>query len=94
MILIYETLQLDHCTDNWQASCLRTVRPNLHSDIVKNLRRLSFTSMTIGDDDADAGVSADPVPVTSNSHHHFTQGPILYDMLLLFNGATGNPALV
>ena len=77
-----QLFQLDHCTDNWQGSCLRTVRPNLHSDIVKNLRRLSFTSMTAG---SDAGVTPDPVPVTSNRHHHFTQnGRLVTQIQFLF----------
>jgi hypothetical protein len=68
--------QLDHCADNWQASCLRTVRPNLHSDIVRNVRRLSFTSMSAGSDD---GSAPDPDNVASGRHHHFAQESILWN---------------
>ena len=60
----FRLVQLDHCTTNVQASCLRKVHADLHEDILDNLRKLSFSSMM------PHGTSVKEVEGTQ---HHFTR---------------------
>ena len=58
----FRLVQLDHCLEDVRASCLREVRgDDLHEDILGNLRKLSFSSMS------------PQSRMVDGSEHHFTR---------------------
>ncbi len=54
-------------------SCLQTVNPDLHEDILTNLRKLSFTSM-----------GANPSEVKGTQHHFTRNGRLVANKQLVF----------
>ena len=69
----FRLVQLDHCSNTVLASCLRTVHPDLHEDILTNLRKLSFTSMGTA-----------PTEVKGTQHHFTRNGRLVANKQLVF----------
>ena len=61
----FRLVQLDHCSDDVRASCLRTVHDDLHDNIQGSLRKLSFSSMMPS--------KGGPSLELDGSQHHFTR---------------------
>ena len=69
----FRLVQLDHCSQSVLASCLRQVHPDLHEDILTNLRKLSFTSMGTA-----------PTEVKGTQHHFTRNGRLVANKQLVF----------
>lgn len=69
----FRLVQLDHCSQSVLASCLRTVHPDLHEEILANLRKLSFTSM-----------GSSPTEVKGTQHHFTRNGRLVANKQLVF----------
>lgn len=69
----FRLVQLDHCSQSVSASCLRQVHPDLHEDILTNLRKLSFTSM-----------GSAPTEVKGTQHHFTRNGRLVANKQLVF----------
>ena len=65
----FRLVQLDHCTNNVQTSCLQKLHGDIHEDILDNLRKLSFSSMMPKNKHHESE-SANEVDGTQ---HHFTR---------------------
>ena len=69
----FRLVQLNHCSNTVLASCLRQVHPDLHEDILTNLRKLSFTSM-----------GSAPTEVKGTQHHFTRNGRLVANKQLVF----------
>ena len=69
----FRLVQLDHCTQSLNTACLKQVHPDLHEDILHNLKKLSFTS-----------VPGSPMEVEGTQHHFTRNGRLVANKQLVF----------
>lgn len=70
----FRLVQLDHCAGNVKASCLREVHENLHTDILGNIKKLSFNMMAKGT----------PLEVEGTQHHFTRNGKLITNKQILY----------
>jgi len=69
----FRLVQLDACGQDIEVNCIRTVRQGLHQDILENLHKLSFTSMS-------------GIQEVEGTRHHFTaSGRLVANKQILYS---------
>ena len=71
----FRLVQLDHCANNVEAACLRTVHQGLHEDILDNLMKLSFSTMV---------PDGSPKELEGTQHHFTRNGRLVANKQLVY----------
>ncbi len=73
LVAAFRLVQLDRCSRDSKHDCLHRMRDSLHEDIVDNLKKLTFASMT----GAGGGKSKNKNKGGRGSRHHFSKGRLV-----------------